>query len=411
MPANPTDHSLAGRHPNRWKGQEPGGGGGGPTTVDIAYASPNLTATVNGVSDAVDLDTIIAGLDVAQVGFGFDSPKLPGSGWTDGEPLLWVHYASTGGPTGEGQATWQIVQDGALNGGTPGVPSWSLPGALLTPNGSTDPTGTPAPNDRLFINSATQTLWLSDGTQWVRVGLTVADEETHTPDPGADPSFFPLISGGRQAVADMSPVGSRSAGRIVDGELHLPPLPFSVFIDGSFPISFALPGGLTADRWNFPFVADVPIANPLASASVLVTRPVVTVSWQTDATNLSICPIITDWGDASLIPATSTFEPDLPGAWFDLDPAFQATRRDTLGGFTDAINPSPSGTDWVNGHVMGWNNGAAYGSATLRVPVGVLLPGQTQNLKVVLAVGVPAVGTTGTEINGDISFTGFACQG
>ncbi len=242
-------------------------------------------------------------------------------------------------------------------------------------------------------------------------GPETSQDTTHVPDPGLDPSFFPmLVPGGRQAIAAMSPPGTRSAGRVVNGELELPPMPVAQIIDGGEPIGMAIAAaGLVANKWNFPWVRTIAVTNPSTSASMIVTRPTISASWLTDATNLSICTIITDWGDASVIPATTTYQPDPPGPWFDLDPAFTPSRRDTMGGFTDVINPSPGGApDWVNGHITGWQNGRQSHAETLRAPVGCLLPGETQNFTVVLAVGVPAAGATGTFIVGDVLFSGFA---
>ena len=240
--------------------------------------------------------------------------------------------------------------------------------------------------------------------------LVVSQDTTHVPDPGLDPSLFPmlLVPGGRQAIAAMSPPGTRSAGRVVNGELELPPMPVAQIIDGAAPIAIAA-AGLVANKWNFPWVTAIAVTNPSTSASMIVTRPTISANWLTDATNLSICTIITDWGDASVIPATTTYQPDPPGPWFDLDPAFTPSRRDIMGGFTDVINPSPGGApDWVNGHITGWQNGRQSHAETLRAPIGILLPGETQNFTVVLAVGVPAAGATGTFIVGDVLFSGFA---
>ena len=242
--------------------------------------------------------------------------------------------------------------------------------------------------------------------------LVVSQDTTHVPDPGLDPSFVPtfLVPGGRQAIAAMSPPGTRSAGRVVNGELELPPMPVAQIIDGARTIQMTIAAaGLVANKWNFPWVGTTAVTNPSTSASMIVTRPTISASWLTDATNLSICTIITDWGDASVIPATTTYQPDPPGPWFDLDPAFTPSRRDTMGGFTDVINPSPGGApDWVNGHITGWQNGRQSHAETLRAPLGILPPGATQTFPAVPAAGVPAAGATGTFIVGDVLFSGFA---
>lgn len=416
-----------------------GGGGGGPTTNTLAVAGTSVTSTVNGIAATEDLTALVQAAETVTtitVGanpgdhiysneiagsytipsdclFSVGAPATAGSPWAVGEPTLLITYDPTGGPTGEGSALWQIVQDGAFNGGTPGTPSWSVPAAIIAPFGTSLPVGAPGPGDRFYIDTAGPTLYFSTGSAWVAVPptLVVSQDTTHVPDPGLDPSFFPmLVPGGRQAIAAMSPPGTRSAGRVVNGELELPPMPVAQIIDGAESIGMAIAAaGLVANKWNFPWVRTIAVTNPSTSASMIVARPTISASWLTDATNLSICTIITDWGDASVIPATTTYQPDPPGPWFDLDPAFTPSRRDTMGGFTDVINPSPGGApDWVNGHITGWQNGRQSHAETLRAPIGSLLPGETQNFTVVLAVGVPAAGATGTFIVGDVLFSGFA---